>query len=164
MTRELWLLRHAEAKKDRVMNDFDRPLKHHGRRDALKIGGWMREHNWYPQYLVCSPANRAVSTAVIVCQQLGMDGSAINQDERLYFQGPEQIKTILANIPKHLQSALLVGHNPDFEGLLIGLLGSAIAAVSGDVFPTATLVRLAMPDAWNDLKVGCASLLDITYP
>lgn len=165
MKRELWLLRHAKSVKDEVMEDLERPLQERGLRDAKKIGAWMHKHRLMPDYLISSPAKRALTTAEIVCEQIGLEKNALHQDSRLYFEGINQIKCVLSELPDTRQKVLLVGHNPDFEDLLKSMVGKErMVSIEGKVFPTATLIRLAMPKQWHELGDACAQLLDINRP
>ena len=52
-TRRLILLRHAKSDWPDVP-DRDRPLAKRGRRDAPKIGRWLREHGYLPDTVICS--------------------------------------------------------------------------------------------------------------
>ncbi len=165
LTRQLWLLRHAEAKQDSTLQDFDRPLHQRGVEEAEKMGAWMRQQHLLPDLWLSSPARRAMSTAGLVCGQLAADEQAIQIDQRLYFKGIGAIKAMLAELPKTNRCVLLVGHNPDFELLLAGLHASGqLAERVGVAFPTATLARFAMPEEWHGLTRGCAELLAITSP
>ena len=60
-TRRLILLRHAKSDWPDVP-DRDRPLAKRGRRDAPKIGRWLREHGYLPDIVICSDARRTRQT------------------------------------------------------------------------------------------------------
>jgi phosphohistidine phosphatase len=60
-TRRLILLRHAKSDWPDVP-DRDRPLAKRGRRDAPKIGRWLREHGYLPDTVICSDARRTRQT------------------------------------------------------------------------------------------------------
>ncbi|MGZ8225664.1 MAG: SixA phosphatase family protein [Methylococcaceae bacterium] len=163
MKRELWLLRHGKSNRDVVMDDVDRPLKKRGKRAARLMGEWLKQRQLMPDKVLSSPANRAYSTAKIVCEAIGIDNHAIQQEVRLYFQGFEQIKRVLTENAGQSRHILLVGHNPDLEDLLIDLVGKANVPVADKLLPTAAFARIAMPDDWSNLETGCAQLLSITY-
>lgn len=165
LTRELWLLRHAEAKQDSTLQDFDRPLHQRGVEEAEKMGAWMRQQHLLPDLWLSSPALRAMSTAGLVSGQLAVDQQAIHIDQRLYFKGIGAIKAMLAELPKTSRCVLLVGHNPDFGLLLAELQANGqLAERVGVTYPTATLARFAMPEEWHGLTRGCAKLLAMTKP
>ena len=164
MSRELWLLRHGKSDRNLAMEDFDRPLKKRGKRAAERIGAWLQQQRLIPDWIVSSPAKRAISTAKIVHKAIAVEGLDITQDKRLYQEGFERLKTVLAECPSEARRVLLVGHNPELEDLLIHLAGAANLPDTDKLLPTAALARLIMPDDWTHLEAGCARLLSITSP
>ena len=161
MSRELWLLRHAKAKRDEKIEDFDRPLKKRGKQDALKMGKWLHQQNLIPDWVLSSPAKRAMATATRVLEGMDEMELTIMRDKRLYAEGFESLKTVLAECPTNVQRVLLVGHNPELEDLLIYLVGLANVPNKNKLLPTTGLVRLALPDDWTQLEAGLAQLLAI---
>ena len=162
MSRELWLLRHGKSDRDIIMDDCDRPLKKRGKRAAQRIGEWLQQQRLIPDWIVSSPAKRAITTAKIVHKAIAVEALAITQDKRLYQEGFERLKTVLAECPLEAGRVLLVGHNPELEDLLIHLVGAANLPDTDKLLPTAALARLIMPDDWSHLEAGCAKLLSIT--
>ena len=162
MSRELWLLRHGKSDRNLAMDDFDRPLKKRGKRAAESIGAWLNQQHLVPDWLVSSPAKRALTTAKIVHKAIAVEALVITQDKRLYQEGFERLKTVLAECPLEAKRVLLVGHNPELEDLLINLAGAANLPETDKLIPTAALVRLIMPEDWSHLEAGCARLLSIT--
>ena len=162
MSRELWLLRHGKSDRNIAVEDFDRPLKKRGKRAAERIGTWLQQQRLIPDWIVSSPARRALATAKIVHKAIAVEGEVITQDKRLYQEGFERLKTVLAECPTEARRVLLVGHNPELEDLLIHLAGAANLPDTDKLLPTAALARLIMPDDWAHLEAGCARLLSIT--
>jgi len=87
MSRELWLLRHGKAERFDSSEDYDRTLKGRGKRDAIRIGEWLKEGQLIPEVVISSPAIRAITTAKIVCDVFGIDHHHIQQEKRLYDEG-----------------------------------------------------------------------------
>lgn len=162
MKRELWLLRHGKSDRNLAVDDFDRPLKKRGKRDAQNVGDWLLQQHLMPDFIVSSPAKRAISTAKIVHKALAVHGLEINQDRRIYQEGHERLKTVLASCPHEAMHVLLVGHNPELEDLLKDLVGAASLPDTDKLIATATLVRLQMPNDWTHLDERCARLISIT--
>ncbi|MCX7067752.1 MAG: histidine phosphatase family protein [Methylococcales bacterium] len=161
MSRELWLLRHAKAKRGEQCEDFDRALKKSGKQDALKLGEWLKQQLLIPDLIISSPAKRAISTANKVLKAIETD-LTITEDARLYAQGFERLKTVLAECPADAQRVLLVGHNPELEDLLIHLVGLAAVADRNTLLSTCALARLELPDDWTQLSADSAHLISIT--
>ncbi len=163
MSRELWLLRHAKSDRDLAVDDFDRPLKKRGKQDLARLSAWLLEHKLAPDYLVSSPANRALSTLKIVQEALDLTSLNIVRDKRIYQESIERIKGVLADCPSDAKVVLLVGHNPELEHLLINLVGINNLPDRDKLLPTSTLVRVTLPDDWSHLEADSATLLSIIY-
>ena len=162
MSRELWLLRHAKAKRDDSIEDFDRGLKKRGKLAAFKLGEWLQEQSLMPDWVLSSPAKRTLSTAIRVLDSMEASNLTINQDQRLYAEGFERLKAVLSECPVEAQRVLLVGHNPELEDLLTYLVGAENLPELEKLLPTTAFARLAMPDDWTQLTEKSAQLISIT--
>lgn len=160
--RELWLLRHGKSDREVLCPDFDRPLKPRGRRSAQRLGDWLQTRQLRPDLIITSPARRALNTAQLICNALGLN-QQLSQDHRLYLSGTDEIKAVLAECPDSAACVMLVGHNPDFEELLAEWVGADHLPNVEKVMPTAALARLEMPDDWHELHANCARLIEIIY-
>src|SRR5579859_3831085 len=67
--RRLILLRHAKSDWPEGP-DLDRPLAKRGRRDAPRIGRWLRAHGFVPDVVICSAARRTRETWALVAPEL----------------------------------------------------------------------------------------------
>lgn len=159
-------MRHAKSAWDTgAATDFERPLSGRGRRDAPRMGAWLRTQGLRPDLVLSSPAARASKTAFLVCKELDIPRQEINWDERIYGAGPSDLLGILGEQPRHADRVLLVGHNPGMEELLCYLWGDATRLPpDGKLMPTAALAHLAMPDDWTKLHYGCARLRSLIRP
>ncbi len=165
MSRQLLVLRHAKSAWDTdAATDFERPLAKRGKKDAPRMGQWLREYELVPDHVVCSPAERARQTAVAVCKQLGLDKKTIHWDEHIYLGTTEALLQVLGDCPPAAGRVMIVGHNPGLEDLVEYLCGAVDAPVDGKLLPTATVAHLEMPDAWDTLAGGSARLMSITRP
>ena len=165
MPRELLLLRHGKSDWNRGTEDFHRPLKDRGNRDAERIGVWLHREGLEPHHWISSPAERARITAERCAAAMEQDMRLIQYDDRIYEAGLSPLLSVIAAAPADAQRVLLVGHNPGLEDLLIHLTADRVPIhEDGKLLPTATLARLTMPDDWSHLSAGCAHLLSITRP
>ncbi|MDO9046258.1 MAG: histidine phosphatase family protein [Methylobacter sp.] len=164
MTHELLLLRHAKSDWAVDMDDFSRPLKKRGRRAAKQIGRWLHEQHLKPDTILSSPATRALATAQQVCRQLDMDESAIVCDPRIYEADALTLLTVLKT-GCHGRRALLVGHNPGLEDLLLKLIPHSVPlSANGKCLPTAALAQLVFEGDWTELTEGSAKLVTLMRP
>jgi phosphohistidine phosphatase len=143
--KSLLLLRHAKSSwSDPGLADIDRPLNKRGKRDAPRMGTWMREMDLVPDLILSSPAKRARRTAEAVCDASGFNGG-IEVVRDFYPGDPETFIEFLATIPEEVARVMIVAHNPGLEELVDELCGESVR------LPTAALVQISLPlDSWQE--------------
>ncbi len=165
MVRELLLLRHGKSDWNTDNNDFDRPLQDRGKRGAQRIGVWLATNDLVPDYVICSPAERALVTAEKCCKAMGQGSGNIVQQQKIYLADADDLLEVLRQVPTEVSRALLVGHNPGLEELLLSLTAAEIEpAEDGKLLPTATLAILEIDEDWSDLKQSGARLVKLIRP
>ena len=166
MTRQLLILRHAKSDwETSALTDYDRPLASRGKRDAPRIGAWLRRQGLVPDHIVSSPAKRARQTAKRVAKVVGLPKESIAWDDDVYAASAGNLLGALSRCPGKAHRVLLVGHNPGLEDLLRYLCGNSVQTPpDGKLLPTAALAHLEMPKDWRHLAPGCAKLLVLTRP
>ena len=152
MNKELLLLRHGKSDWNTDTTDFYRPLNKRGNRNAQQIGEWLIEQNLVPDLIVCSPAIRALTTAQIACETMGLSAQIIQTEKSIYEASLADLLQVLKNIPDSIQRLLMVGHNPGFEYLLTNLAPSIPMPDDGKLMPTATLAYLQLDPQWKTLQ------------
>jgi phosphohistidine phosphatase len=71
--KRLMLMRHAKSSWDQPdLPDFDRPLNKRGKRDAPLMARRLCELGEKPDLILSSPAERAIRTAMVVAEELGI--------------------------------------------------------------------------------------------
>lgn len=142
------MFRHAEASRDPVYKDYDRPLTKKGERDAKSVGKYLRKKDLLPDLIVSSAAPRAKQTAEIAAKKSDYNGE-INLRKNLYPAGAGGYLKALQKISDDYERVMLVGHNPGQEELLEQLTGRDID------FPKAGLAKLSLPiKHWKDLTTS----------
>jgi phosphohistidine phosphatase len=166
MPRELLILRHAKSDwSSGASKDFDRPLAKRGKKDAPLVGAWLYREGLVPDLVISSPAERARQTAVKVCKSMDYKKKKIQWEGEVYAAGVEVFLRVLGRCSRDARTVLLVGHNPGLEDLIRFLAADELDdPADGKLLPTATLVRLEMPDDWSALETGCAHLIAVTRP
>ena len=164
----IYLLRHAKSSwAEPGLADFDRPLNKRGRKAAELMGGYMAEHGWTPELVLCSPAKRAAETLELV--RAGHPGLArIEIAETIYDASSHLLMRLLQALPDDVSEVMLIGHNPGLETLAGDL------AADGDTdelaklrtkFPTGALAILETnAQSWRDLRRGTAQLRRFVRP
>src|SRR2546421_80442 len=85
MMKTLTLARHAKSSWDDLeLSDFERPLNKRGRKDAPFMGELLHSRGFRPDLIVSSPANRALTTARIIAEELEYPLDRIIVNEKLY--------------------------------------------------------------------------------
>ncbi len=147
----LTLLRHAKSDwNDPGLRDFDRPLNAKGARAAVTMGRHMRALGLSFDHVVASPAARVEQT---LAQIESGSGSALapHWDRRVYLASAPTLLEVVRELPVGAQSALIAGHNPGLEELLLLLVppGSALRDEAETKFPTATLAEIGLGESWT---------------
>lgn len=109
----LVILRHGKSLWDNPqLKDFDRPLNARGENNANDMGFFLRQKAGCPDVIVSSAAKRALETAIRAAHGLEYAKNDILVKKELYLAPASTILQSLAQLPNHINSCLLVGHNP----------------------------------------------------
>lgn len=152
--KRLSLLRHAKTERDSPSGrDFDRVLTKRGRNDAARIGKEIHELDLQYDLVLTSPAARAVETV----ERAGLPSS--RPDERIYDASAGELLAIVQGVDDHIETLMLVGHNPGFERLASRLIGKDVE------MPTGSLLELELPnESWRDAGKVCGRPLRFLRP
>ena len=165
----LTLLRHAKSGwDDTVARDFDRPLNAKGKRAAETVGRHWRREGLAFDHAVASPALRVVETLAALEGGYGQ-ALAPDWDRRLYLASAGALLDVVRALPGGSASALLVGHNPGLEDLVLLLVPDRTdVPLRDDVeakFPTASTAVLTWDIAqWSEVAPGNAMLARFIRP
>ena len=110
----LWLLRHAEATDGAP--DGDRPLTDRGVRQAEAAGLALARLGTHIELCLSSPKLRALQTARLACEHLGVEVTV----EPALAGEPFDVHELSAGV----EDVLLVGHDPSFSLTLHDLTGA----------------------------------------
>jgi phosphohistidine phosphatase len=140
------ILRHAKSSwKHPELSDHDRPLNKRGKREAPQVGKHIKEQGLQPELILCSTATRARDTAQAAAEQCGYEGE-IRYIPDLYRADIEDFVGILQGLEEAVNTAMVVGHNPDLE-MLLNFLTDEDESLS-----TAALAQVELPiQSWKEL-------------
>ena len=167
--KRLTLLRHAKSDwDDPVARDFDRPLNRRGKKAALLVGQFARSRKMRFDRLVASPAVRVVQTLDTFLAGYG-EPLEPHWDRRIYLASAPTLFDVIRDLPETVDSAILAGHNPGLEELILELVpDNGPNSLRDDVevkFPTASLAVMDLAiDRWADAKRDVATLISFTRP
>jgi phosphohistidine phosphatase len=117
----IWLLRHGEAE-DGTPDDA-RPLTPKGERQSRQAGLALAALGVKPAACLASPKVRALDTARLACEALGVE---VTVDERLRGGAFDPLE-----LAAGLGDVLLVGHEPDFSGAIAYVTGGRVNMKKG---------------------------------
>lgn len=171
--RRLLLLRHSKTESDAPSgNDWDRRLDARGNADAAEVGRWLAgQRDLLPDLALVSTAVRARATWDIVQQAIAAAAPhlrAVHLAE-LYGAEPAELLAIIraaaAEDPKRL---MMIGHNPGFHEIALGLTGGGDAAgraALADNLPTSGLAVIDFAiDNWDDVSFQGGRLRQFVSP
>jgi phosphohistidine phosphatase len=116
--RLLSLIRHAKSSWDYPeLGDFERPLNARGRRDAPEMARRLAVELERPLRLVSSPALRAITTAQIFADTLGLKLADIRIEPRIYDATLGTLLHLVNSLDDGDPHVVLFGHNPGFTDL-----------------------------------------------
>lgn len=147
MSITLYIVRHAKAE-DRAtfMADHDRQLTSEGIMAAARMGRYLRDKAIKPDAIVSSTAPRAKDTARVLAEQLGSDPAQIRLDGALFDGGPKAYLAVVNALPSEVQSAMIVGHNPDVSYFAEFLTHQSIGSMSKGAVVSITFDNLNWAD------------------
>jgi phosphohistidine phosphatase len=164
-TRTLHLLRHAKSSwEDETLTDHERPLSPRGIRDAKRIAKHLGTLHAPPDAVLLSSAVRTRQTLDLVKSSLG--GCSVQVEEGLYGASADALLERLRGIPESARSALVIGHNPGLQDLVLLLAAPGhLRAEVAVKFPTGALATLDLGDrTWSSVSQGGAELVGYATP
>ncbi len=150
--KELLILRHGKSDWNTHSSDFNRPLNKRGNRNVHQMGEWLKQQNLVPDLIISSPAVRALTSAKIIAEAIGVNEKFIQTEQSIYEASVSDLQQILSQIPNTINRLLLVGHNPSFEYLVHQLAHHLPAASNGNLMPTATIAYMQLDSQWLSLQ------------
>jgi phosphohistidine phosphatase len=116
--RTLHIVRHAKSTWEfEEISDIDRPLKLRGIKAAYEMARRIKINCQMPDLLICSPANRALHTAIIFMRVFEYPFEKLIIDEGLYSKGMETVKKLIGEQNRNIKKLMIFGHNPDASDL-----------------------------------------------
>ncbi len=146
---DLILLRHGKAEDYHQNGDASRELVDRGREQARRAARLLKDNKWLPEIVLTSPLVRARQTADEFCETAKLPGAAI-QGWLACGMHPEHALRELAGFTEFKRIAI-VGHEPDFSGLVEWILGASGGGVEVKKGAVACL-RINPPSRYGVLK------------
>jgi len=157
----LYIVRHAKSSWDQpYLSDFDRPLNERGKWNVPDMGKRLNIKNINPELIISSPANRALTTAKGIAEQIGYPTSDIVEDDTLYHASSRSIIQLIANTDNKNESLMIFGHNPGFTYLINDLSDFYL-----DNLPTCAVCGIRFEiETWKEVHNQKGSKVFYDYP
>jgi phosphohistidine phosphatase len=127
---EIWILRHCDAEPAGAKGDAGRRLSDAGARHAEEIGRTLAARGLRAARVLTSPLARARQTASLAAAA-GLAPGVTPEEEPRLAPGGDFVGLAREVLEEGPLPALLVGHNPDLEGLAFALSGERVAVAKG---------------------------------
>lgn len=159
--RTLTIIRHAKSSWEQEgLHDFERPLNERGRRDAPVMAARLKSSAEIPDLLVSSPALRAITTARLFADGLGISSDTIQLQAKIYEASVSTLLQIVRGFDDQYAHIALFGHNPGLSDLSLKLAHCDFAEL-----PTCGMVQISLPaNHWRDVSANSGKLLYSSWP
>lgn len=129
----LIVMRHAKSSwKSGARTDHARPLNKRGRRDSPRVGAYLHDLGWVPDRIISSDSARTTETFERMAKELGGGRPlAVEFTRDLYHAGTQEVQTALAELGDDVDTAMVLGHNPGWEEVLLWLTGDDLVMKTG---------------------------------
>jgi phosphohistidine phosphatase len=131
MAQQLWFLRHGEAVPHDAAPDPDRQLTERGEEQSRAAGRALAAMEMAFQIVLSSPRVRALDTARLACEELGIEQVVIDESLSSGFGIEDALE--LGAATGEDKRVLFVGHNPDFEQVVHDLTGASVDLKKGGI-------------------------------
>lgn len=154
--KKLILVRHAKSDWPEETEDFDRPLADKGLEDAMNMSRFLKSNKISIDYLVSSPAVRALNTCKIFNQAYQIK---IMTDEKLYNPSERNFESVIYDLDNDPDSVAIFSHNNGISNFA--------NSISDDIFhfPTCGVAGFEIDcNSWSEFDGANKKLLFFYEP
>lgn len=154
------LVRHAKSDWSVDADDFDRPLNERGKRDAPVMAERLLKRKLRIDAFVSSPAKRALRTAKIFAEHLGINKDEIIQTRELYLAPPGKFFEVLGKLDDKISTVAVFSHNNGITDF-----ANSLGVVNIDNMPTCSIFAFNIDtDRWSQIRDAKKEFLFFDYP
>lgn len=159
--RLLTLVRHAKSSWDQPgQRDFDRALNERGVHDAPRMAAHVSRMAGTPDRIVSSPAVRALTTARVFAEVMGMKPDQLIEQKRIYEASASTLLSLVQDFDDEFRHIMMFGHNPGFSEF-----AHLLAPVSFDDLSTCAAVQIGFDtNRWSEVDEGRGLQRFYAYP
>ncbi len=157
----LVIVRHAKSSWENAgLSDHQRPLSKRGLKEAPIMGA--RLAGWGPPVdrVISSSAARALTTAELIIQEMGLPWDEIQIDDALYHATEEDMIDLINEQDDYLDGLMLFGHNPGMTYLV-----NDLSDLDLDNLPTCGVAVLQFDvNSWAEIGEKVATSAEFDFP
>lgn len=161
MTKDILLIRHAHAESSIHSSDFNRKLTPNGILDAEKMSQKLIHYGVIPEFIMSSPAMRAMKTTRIFAENITIPFNKIQPENMIYEAGVGTLLSLINHLENRYSKVALFGHNPGLSELADYLSDEYLGNI-----PTSGIVHLQfnIDDDWKLINGGTGRVMWKAYP
>jgi phosphohistidine phosphatase len=161
MSKNLWLIRHAKSSWSHgELQDNFRPLNERGYRDAQEMSARMKKNEIMPDLIICSPAIRAYSTAMIFADVLKYPHGEMRIIKKLYGAATTDYLSAINALPDQYNTVFLFAHNPTISQTM-----ELLAGLEHQELPTCGVAHIQFAhESWAACAAHSGKLMLLDYP
>lgn len=161
MMKYLYIIRHAKSEwEDLSLPDIVRPLNERGRQSIVVLAEFLKKQKIKPDFILSSPATRALHTAIGVSALLGYPNKDIVTDSAIYFLGKEGMLDAISRVGSKKNRIFIFSHEPSCSELIYQLTGDAVMK-----FPTTAIFGICFEmENWENIMDSKGKKILFTYP
>jgi len=148
--KNLYLVRHAKSSWEYDVSDHKRPLSKRGFKDAKLVSNHLKEVIKYPELVISSDANRALTTSKIFINNFGLNENDIKLDHELYDFSGRGLVNVIKTCDDSINTLMVFGHNHAMTYFVNTFGDKPIGNVPTSGF---TYINLDI-NSWKDLNKG----------
>jgi len=153
--KQIVIVRHAKAVPYGYEDDFNRNLTDRGKNDANKVSNELKNRGIKPDLILSSPAKRALKTARIFADNLGIERNQIREVDEIY-DGltTSEFLDLIHSLSETVDIAFFFGHNPGFHFFVNNLLKKTV-----NEMPTCSTVGIGFSvESWKKTEARTGEL------
>ena len=144
------LIRHVKSDWSNLLPDFDRPVRDDRKEDATLIAKEIANKGKLPQYVISSPAIRALQTAKLLCTKWDYPHKQIATDKSLYECMARDIMALIKKTGQKYDRIAIVCHNPAITDFV-----NQYSDTNVDNVPTTGAVQITFNTSdWKGINKG----------
>lgn len=160
-TKNLLLIRHADAEHDIKRSDFERQLSAVGEQESAIMSQRLLNYGAVtPELILCSPARRTIQTGKIFSENKVLLFSNIQPENMIYEASIGTLLSLINHIENKYRSVALIGHNPGLSEIIEYLSDSFVGNI-----PTSGIVHLKFDvEDWASIEAGSGHVAWKAFP